>query len=329
MSVSGRRDARRLALLTTGALVAGTLALTSASASPAAPDSADPRGTFPGANGILTFARVNDDGIHIISMRPNGSHRRVLVHSPGDSESVFSDWSPDGRQLLFDRRNAAGNIDLYIRRPGGRIVRLTDEDSYDAHGTWSPSGNGIVFESDRSGRVQLYRMRSDGTHVRRLTHIPGEAFDASYSPSGRWIAFISGAIAKTSLFVIHPDGTGLRKLTERPLNAGHPSWSPDGRRIVFNSHFEKPNGRIFVIRPNGKHLRQITRGPRGTEDFEAAYSPNGKMIAFTSFGRKDPKDTDGDIWLMRSDGSHMRNLTPRTPNGFEIGVTWRPRRDLR
>jgi TolB protein len=326
MSVSGRRHARRLALLTTGALVAGTLALTDATASPATSDPS-PLGTFPGGNGLLTFARINDGGVDIVSMRSDGSHRKILVKSPPLAISVFSDWSADGQRLAFDRERASGNIDIYLRRPGGEIVRLTDAESREAHPSWSPSGNGIVFESDRSGRTQLYRMRSDGTHVRRLTHIPGEAFEAAYSPSGRWIAFVSGAIGKTALFVIHPDGTGLRKLTERTLNAGHPSWSPDGRRIVFNSHFEKANGRIFVIRPDGRHLRQLTKAPRGAEDFEPAFSPNGHLIAFSSFGRNDPDDTDADIWVMRSDGSHLRNLTPRSP-GFEIGVTWRPLRQL-
>jgi TolB protein len=326
MPVSGRRHARQLALLTTGALILGTLALTGATASPAAPDPST-YGTFPGGNGLLTFARIHDRRTDIVAMRTDGSHRRVLVGSPTGAISVFSDWSADGRRLLFDRQRTDGNIDIFLRRPGGKIVRLTDADSDDVHASWSPSGNGMVFESNRSGRAQLFRMRSDGTHVRRLTHIPGEALEPAYSPSGRWIAFVSGAIGKTALFVIHPDGTGLRKLTERSLNAGHPSWSPDGRRIVFNSHFEKPNGRIFVIRPNGKHLRQLTKAPRGAEDFEPAYSPNGKLIAFSSFGRHDPKDTDADIWVMRADGTHLRNLTPRS-HGFEIGVTWRPLRDL-
>jgi Tol biopolymer transport system component len=327
MSSTAHPWATRVALLAAGGLAAGFLPLASTQAS-SAPDDRAHRGTFPGANGVLTFSRIGPHGGDLVSMRADGSHRHVVVRSPGATLTVFSDWSADGRRLVFDRERADGNIDIYLRRPGGKVVRLTDGESRDAHPSWSPSGNGIVFESDRSGRNQLYRMRSDGTHVRRLTHIPGEAFEGAYSPNGRWIVFVSGAVRKTALFVIHPDGTGLRKLTDRPLNAGHPSWSPNGRWIVFNSHYEKVNGRIFVIRPNRRDLRQLTTAPRGAEDFEPAYSPNGKLIAFTSFGRNDPKDADGDIWLMRSDGSHLRNLTPRAP-GFEIGVTWRPRRDLR
>lgn len=317
MVTSMGRLLRRMAAVLVGGVVTSTLL---------AATSASPTEASPGDNGILTFARFSPSSVNIVSTPQNGSHRRVLVTSPDKSMSVFSDWSPDGRLLVFDRELAGGNVDIYVRRPGGKIIRLTHKDARDAHPAWSPNGKRIVFESDRSGSVQVYVMRRDGSHVRQLTHRRGEALEPSYSPSGRWIAFWSGPVGKTAIYVMHPDGTGLRKLTARSLNAGHPSWSPNGRRIVFSSHAETRNGRIFTIRLGGNGLRQLTKGPNGVEDFEPAYSPNGRLIAFSSFGRNGRADHDADIWVMRSDGTHLRNVASAR-RGFDIGVVWRSSRD--
>lgn len=164
-------------------------------------------------------------------------------------------------------------------------------------------------------------MRKDGTHVRRLTNRSGEGLEPSYSPNGHWIAFVSGPVRKTALFIMHPDGTGLRKLTGRNINPGHPTWAPSGRWIVFNSHYDKPNGRIFVIRPNGDDRRRLTRAPRGAEDFEPAFSPNGHLIAFTSFG---PRRSEGP--RRRHLGDAARRYPPAQRDAEESGV--RGRRDL-
>jgi TolB protein len=217
-----------------------------------------------------------------VSIRPDGSRPRVLVKSPAESISVFSDWSPDGRQLVFDRELAHGNVNIHLRRPGGTVVQLTDDDGRQAHPTWSPNGKRIAFESDRSGSVQVYLMRRDGSHVRQLTHLRGEALEPSYSPSGRWIA--------------------------------------------FNSHIETRNGRIFVIRPSGERQRQLTTGRSASRTSSPRTPPNGRLIAFSSFGRDGHADQDADIWMMRSDGTHLRDVAAAR-QVFDIGVTWRLRRD--
>jgi TolB protein len=328
MSVYVRRRTTWIVSLAACGLVFGLAAATSTAASSSSSSSAaaSQRGTFPGKNGILTFARIGTGGaIDIIGQRPNGTHRRVFIRSPKGTVSVFTDWSPDGRTLAFDRRLANGNIEVFLRRPGGEIVRLTHSPGSDSHPTWTPNGKRIAFESNRSGTKQIWMMRRDGSHVRQVTHRPSAAEEPAYSPSGKWIVFLSGEARKTALFVVHPDGSGVRKVTARPLNAGHPSWSPNGRWIIFNSHIEKPDGRIYVVSPNGKRLRKLTHAPKGSgvEDFDAVFSPNGRWIAFTSFGRaKHEPQGDADIWVRRVNGAHLHNVTGSNP-GFEVGVSWR------
>jgi TolB protein len=111
--------------------------------------------------------------------------------------------------------------------------------------------------------------------------------------------------------------TGLRALTPRSMNTGHPSWSPDGRQIVFNTNFEKSDGRIWTVDLSGR-MQQLTTGPAGLEDFEPAYSPDGRFIAFSRF-RGSPDSAD--IWVMRTDGTHARDITP-TSAGYDVAVSW-------
>jgi TolB protein len=303
-------------ILRTGTvLLAGLLALVAS-----AVGSTAFAGTFPGGNGQLAFANETENGVDIFTMNPDGSHLRRFINTPGDAASVFSDWSPDGRRLVFDS-DRSGNVELYVATRDGDIRRLTRNSADDVHPTWSPDGRHLAFESHRSGLPQVYVMKVDGSHVRKVTRIAGGAIEPAYSPTGKWIAFVAGPERRTSLYVVRPDGSDLRRLTPPSMNAGHPSWSPDGRKIVFNSNFEKPNGRIWTVRLDGS-LRQLTRGSNGLEDFEAAYSPDGDFIAFTRF-RGTPDNAD--IWVMKADGSHARNLTPRLA-GFDLGVTWAPKR---
>lgn len=65
--------------------------------------------------------------------------------------------------------------------------------------------------------------------------------------------------------------------------------------------------------------KDLTSGP--AIDLAPAFSPNGARIAFTKV-TFNSRSEEGDIFLMRSDGSRVRQLTDT--RAFEFGPDWQP-----
>jgi len=84
------------------------------------------------------------------------------------------------------------------------------------------------------------------------------------------------------------------------------SFSPDGKKILFESRKagtkKTTNLDIWVLDMTSGAEFQITTDP--ADDFDPAWSPDGKLIAFAS-----NRAGNTDIWLMKSDGSDLTQIT--------------------
>jgi Tol biopolymer transport system component len=181
-------------------------------------------------------------------------------------------------------------------------------------GKGNVSRNGpIVFVSLRGNLgVGIYRVDPDGSNLRRLAPLPtrpSEAASVSFpaaSPDGKLVAFVRESIRVTKTL---PGAPAFRETVLRlgvvPLSGGAvktvpaieysraPAWSPDSENILFPTQ-----NALVAIRPSGENPQIVAR----LKDVEeATWSPDGKTIAFTRGFR---------IWLMNSDGTHTRPLTP-------------------
>lgn len=103
------------------------------------------------------------------------------------------------------------------------------------------------------------------------------------------IVFASSRSVVPQLYLVNADGTDLTQLTNMDNGACQPSWAPDGTRLVFISPclgrgeiFETiyNESSLYIINADGTGLKQLTPSPGS--DFEPAWSPDGKQIAFTS-----------------------------------------------
>lgn len=103
-----------------------------------------------------------------------------------------TDWDPDvradGTTLFASDRN--GTNQIWIHRPDGRIVRLTDlAASYVYAPRWSPDGSRILFLGVVGGRTDIYSIRPDGSGLARVTSDGAPKGRAAWSADGAGFFF--------------------------------------------------------------------------------------------------------------------------------------------
>jgi len=190
----------------------------------------------------------------------------------------------------------------------------------------------MLFSSNidglNDGNFEVYSMNPDGTGITRLTNSSGFDVGARWSPDGKRIAFASDRYkpgAGADIFVMNADGTNVVRLTSGAGNNSFPAWSKDGKQIVFAStrdaatpgSLSSKDLDLYVMNADGTNVTRLTNTPG--KDSEAAWSPDGRLIAFVS--ERDHGGTNSsDVYVMNPDGSNVVRLTNQP--GTAAFVNW-------
>jgi TolB protein len=178
---------------------------------------------------------------------------------------------------------------------------------------WSPAGTRFLVvrqtEGGGSAPTAIFLASLDGTELRRVT--PEWTGAPDWSSTGR-IAFArfkpTCRLVCDNIFVTRLGGTP-RRLTHR--GGYSPSWSPHGTKLAFVRSVRRGGDNdprdVYLVRRDGSGLRRLTR--RGGHS--PAWSPDGRWIAFIR---------DGDLYVVRTTGGHLRRLVDELgPNGYFLG----------
>ena len=170
------------------------------------------------------------------TIRVDGTDAREVTHhgpaklvAPNTWERHLADhrasWSPDGRELVFERIDASP----------------TEE------------------------RAAIFTIGVDGKRLHQVTPWALDGNDPDWSPDGTLIAFNASAEPSPTqnIYTIDRDGSGLTKLTtydEAGQATYHPSWSPDGSQLLF-AHSPSTGGwaDFFVMDRDGGNPHVIAR----------------------------------------------------------------------
>lgn len=157
-------------------------------------------------------------------VRWDGSDRRALTRTPGDSEWQ-PEWSPDGSSIAFlADRGEEGVTQLWLLpAAGGEAEKLTDFPGGVQDYAWAPDGRRLAviardpertadepeppnpppividryqFKEDGIGllterRQHLYLFEIEGRHATLLTPGAHDEYLPSWSPDGRYIAYVT------------------------------------------------------------------------------------------------------------------------------------------
>ncbi len=253
------------------------------------PDAQKPEGGRVG--GALTYiftdtgediVRINDRGQDACSYFFPDMKRIVWTSTRDNMDMPLGDWS---NEKLYPK-----GAELYISDLEGKnIVRLTDNEYYEAEVSVSPNGEWIVFGRQIDGKMDLWRMRPDGTDEQQITFTDewqeGAPF---YLPDNEtiltraWKRSTYGKVFPTpmTIFTIKHDGTDRTQRTfDEDMNWA-PYPAPDGRHYVFVRIVPPRNWEVFLGDLEGGAPVRLTY----SDGFDGlpSLSPDGTKMLFAS-----------------------------------------------
>jgi dipeptidyl aminopeptidase/acylaminoacyl peptidase len=239
--------------------------------------------------------------------------------------------SPDGQWVAYGVRTRMLKEDKNEQRlwmistHGGDAIPLTAEGVSSSHPRWSPDGKYLSFLSSRNGgKGQVWLLNRQGGEAVRLTEAAQGVNDFEWSPDS------------TSLVLVladpKPEDAEAAKEKDKDKPAPKPKTPPPYviDRLEFKEdtvgYLDRRRTHLYVFNVEKKSLNQITSGD--FDDSEPAWSPDGKLLAFTSNrSTPDPDRTyNTDIWTVAADntdkGAHLTQVT--TNLGPDRSPSWSP-----
>ncbi len=189
--------------------------------------------------------------------------------------------------VLVYRTAAPRQVQLtWVDRTGKPLGPVGPPGDYGAYRI-SPDGKRIAVSrfDPQAGNYDIWQIELGRGITSRVTFDPSNEFDPIWSPDGNRIVYYSDRDGLFDLF--HKAVSGSRKSEELLLgfmtDKDPDDWSPDGRYVLFSTYDPKVKGGsdLWALPMEGDRKPiPLVQGEFTEED--AAFSPDGKWIVFTS-----------------------------------------------
>jgi dipeptidyl aminopeptidase/acylaminoacyl peptidase len=232
--------------------------------------------------------------------------------------------SPDGRWVAYTVSTSMLAEDKSESRiwmapvAGGDPIPLTMKKGSASSPRWSPDGKWLGFLAARNeGETQVWLLNRLGGEAEQLTEVKQGVQGFSWSPDGSTLALLiqdpTPEQAGDSSWI------GLKAKTPRPYVVDRLQFKRD-----YTGYLDRRRTHLYRFVIATKKLTQLTTGD--WDDGSPSWSPDGRMLAFSSNRDTVDGSYNSDIWVVSvgdtSRGSSTRRLTIEP--GQDATPVWSP-----
>lgn len=233
------------------------------------------------------------------------------------SSGTMLAWSPDARQIVFERTTATGERRLMlVDVVGGTPQTLPNSPGLDQSApSWSPDGRWIAYQMQAEDRISRI-VRYDLTTAQSVTLPRDGAYYPTWSPDGQRLAYVVFTGMDRALGVHHvAEGSERLYPFDEPLDFSPPQWSPEGRYVAFG----QGTSQIWILDTQTEILTRLT--PPTRFYYAPRWSPDGDALLVMEVGMAGRFSGITQIMLHTGE-AHL--LTPLSLDANERMPTWRP-----
>ena len=246
--------------------------------------------------------------------------------------------TPDGQYIAYTVSSTSLKDDKSEKRiymvpaAGGEAIALTAEGVSSESPRWSPDGRFLAFLSERSeGKTQVYLLNRLGGEAQRLTDTIQNVETFEWAPDSKRLVLVLRDPSPEELAEAASKGKeegDSKAASSSKKPKAQPPWVID--RLLYKAdtvgYLDRRRTHLYVFDIASKSLSQVSFGD--FDDSDPAWSPDGKLLAFSSNRSKpDPDITyNRDIWVVAADnkdkGEQLLQVT--THLGEKDHPSWSP-----
>jgi Tol biopolymer transport system component/DNA-binding winged helix-turn-helix (wHTH) protein len=284
-------------------------------------------GISPDGAELLVSSVTMDLDNPLWALSPGGGGPRRL----GNTMSIDSEWSPDGRRLAY--MTAEGSVYL-ANADGSESRKLADVPGTPFCPRWSPDSRRLrfIFIRSETNTNDLWEVATNGTGGAHPL-LPGwgkpeSEWGGSWSPDGKYYFFSSSVQGVKCVWALREKTDWWHKvswvpvqLTSGPINYSLPRTSRDGKTLFVVG--EERRGQLLRYGSKSGNFEPFAGGISADH---VSFSRDSQWMAYVSY-------PDGTLWRSKLDGtqrlqlsfSPLRAYVPRwSPDGKWIAFAGSP-----
>ena len=218
-----------------------------------------------------------------------GKKQRLTDQKNEEGYALYSTWSPDGKNIVYDWWHGESFVGLRIIGIEEKIPH-TVYNEYAWPMDWFPDGEHILIGISMDGIKSQIAVLSTKDNTAHVIEKKLEGDSACISPDGRYIAYAirqGENVPEKDIYVYSIEENREMPLIEHPANDEILDWSPDGRWILFRSSRLGSRDAWIVSIADGKTQGNPMLVKRGVAGSAMGFGKDGSFYFMSS---KDMED---------------------------------------